>query len=240
MKSPDVTKIVDGLRDAVASINLNFTMAVAFHETWKPAAFDADLHQRMGRSYASQSFLVIKAALRREMLLALMRIWDAKTSSGLRHIFAVLESPDVWNEIVNDRVCKFGLAGVELGIATDLDKKRKAALQIFQRYSKGGDRHAALRSHARLRNIELAHTQARPADATPIELVDHETNELFEDTAEIAHSLLSIVAGTAIDYADVNGVYAHYARYFWASAHGERTEGHPQFHPPAVPHASGE
>jgi hypothetical protein len=39
-------------------------------------AYDKDLHSRMGQSYASQAFLVIRMALRRETLLALMRLWD--------------------------------------------------------------------------------------------------------------------------------------------------------------------
>jgi hypothetical protein len=38
----------------------------------------------LGRSYASQAFAVIRTALRREMLLELMRVWD--TSSGEQHV----------------------------------------------------------------------------------------------------------------------------------------------------------
>ena len=39
-------------------------MAIAFHEVWKPAAYDTDLHARMGVSYATQAFNITRTALR--------------------------------------------------------------------------------------------------------------------------------------------------------------------------------
>jgi hypothetical protein len=42
-----------------------FDLAVAFHEVWKPTAYDQDLHGRLGVSYATQAFRVIRTALRR-------------------------------------------------------------------------------------------------------------------------------------------------------------------------------
>ena len=56
-------------------------MAIAFHEVWKPAAYDKSLHERMGVSLATNAFHVVQAALRREMLLALMRLWDRRAIS---------------------------------------------------------------------------------------------------------------------------------------------------------------
>ena len=50
-------------------------MAMAFTRAWKPAAYDRDLHQRLGTSYAANTFNVIRQVLRREMVLALWRIW---------------------------------------------------------------------------------------------------------------------------------------------------------------------
>jgi AbiU2 len=67
----------------VTAAQEEFDMAVAYHEVWKPAAYDNDLHSRMGQSYASQAFFVTRAALRREMMLALMRIWD-KNKQAIR------------------------------------------------------------------------------------------------------------------------------------------------------------
>src|SRR5207302_7152020 len=71
------------LRRQVKAADEEFHIALAFHEAWKPAAYDTALHERIGRSYAAHTFRVIAAALRREMLLALMRLWD-KHSGALR------------------------------------------------------------------------------------------------------------------------------------------------------------
>src|ERR1700761_6716117 len=69
-------KIVD-LRQMVTVAQQEFDMAVAFHEVWKPAAYDHDLHNRLGTSFATQAFFVARTALRRETVLALMRLWDS-------------------------------------------------------------------------------------------------------------------------------------------------------------------
>ena len=50
------TEIAD-LKKMVTAAQQEFDMAVTYHEVWKPAADDKDLHSRMGRSYASQAFL---------------------------------------------------------------------------------------------------------------------------------------------------------------------------------------
>src|SRR5207237_9818517 len=52
-----------------------FHIALAFHEAWKPSAYDKALHDRIGRSYALYTFRVIAAALGRELLLPLLRLW---------------------------------------------------------------------------------------------------------------------------------------------------------------------
>ena len=66
-------KIIN-LRKLVNAAQEEFDLAVAYHEVWKPAAYNTELHHRMGPSYASQAFRVIRSALRREMVLALMRL----------------------------------------------------------------------------------------------------------------------------------------------------------------------
>jgi hypothetical protein len=44
------------------------------HETWKPIAYDNDLHRRMRTSYATNTFNIVRVALRRKMVLALLRL----------------------------------------------------------------------------------------------------------------------------------------------------------------------
>ena len=70
------------LREKVTAAQQEFDMAVTFHEVWKPATYDQDLHSRMGKSYASQAFLVTRTALRREMVLALNRAGDPPALPG--------------------------------------------------------------------------------------------------------------------------------------------------------------
>jgi hypothetical protein len=73
----DDPKIV-ALRHKVTAAQQEFDMAVTFHEIWKPAAYDQALHSRLGESFATQAFLVTRTALRREMVLALIRLWDKR------------------------------------------------------------------------------------------------------------------------------------------------------------------
>ena len=64
---------LDQMKIAVAAAEDEIVMAVMFHETWRPTAYDEGLHNRMGNSFATHSFQIVRLSLRREMLLALMR-----------------------------------------------------------------------------------------------------------------------------------------------------------------------
>jgi hypothetical protein len=67
-------------------------MAMACHEAWKPAAYDKALHERIGCSYAANTFLIVRQAHRREMLLALMRLWgDNSKAVGMKCIANTLQ-----------------------------------------------------------------------------------------------------------------------------------------------------
>ena len=66
------------LRASVAAAREEFDLAVVFHEAWKPAAYDEDLRKRMGVSFATNAFHVVRVALRREMWLTLTRLWDKR------------------------------------------------------------------------------------------------------------------------------------------------------------------
>ncbi|MPW23092.1 hypothetical protein GCT13_41570 [Paraburkholderia sp. CNPSo 3157] len=62
---------IEKLKTLVDTARQEIELAVMFHETWKPTAFDTELHERMGESYATHSFQIIRLSLRRELLLAL-------------------------------------------------------------------------------------------------------------------------------------------------------------------------
>ena len=49
---------------------------IMFYEAWRPMLYDQSLLERMGTSRASQTFNVIRTALRREVVLGLTKLWD--------------------------------------------------------------------------------------------------------------------------------------------------------------------
>ena len=92
------------LKKMVTAAQEEFNMAVTYHEVWKPAAYDKDLHSRMGQSYASQAFLVMRIALRRETVLALMRLWDRnKQAVRMSLIVATIRKSAVIDALAADR-----------------------------------------------------------------------------------------------------------------------------------------
>jgi len=232
-KARDPTKALKRLREHVSSVDSNFTMAVAFHEVWRPTAQDAGLHGRMGQSYASQAFLIIRAALRREMLLALMRIWD--TTNGvhsLHQIFDALEDASTWKALVAHRTNGTQDRYMVESMSSHLADAKNEALLSYRKYCKGGTHHDAYRKLRTLRHVNLAHTQSPTTDAATMDPADGEVSEFYEETGRIASKLMSVVKAIAIDYQDTTGVYAHYARLFWANARGETTQGHPNYRGP--------
>lgn len=54
---------IASLRAQVKAAQEEFDLAVVCHEVWKPAAYDKDLHERMGVSHATNAFRVIVTAL---------------------------------------------------------------------------------------------------------------------------------------------------------------------------------
>ncbi|WP_133660778.1 hypothetical protein [Paraburkholderia sp. BL10I2N1] len=59
----------------------------------------------MGASYASHAFLAIRTALRRKVLLALMRVWDGqKDSVRLKLVIAAIGDNEFIDALVADRM----------------------------------------------------------------------------------------------------------------------------------------
>lgn len=160
-------------------------MAVIFHETWKPSVYDDDLRQRMGISYATNTFNVLRIALRREMLLALMRLWDtSRHALRLEHIARTLRDPKVINTLAMDRA-PFPEARDQM--SRDLAQRAQEAIALIHKYSKGGSHYAVCHKLHQLRNERLAHRDMTVAEATgPSADEDVEDIEAFyRDNSEI-------------------------------------------------------
>lgn len=227
----DDPKII-ALREKVTAAQEEFDMAVMFHEVWKPAAYDKDLHSRMGESYASQAFLITRTALRREMVLASIRLWDTnKQAIRMQSVAATLREKEVINSLAAARVKGLGLPEAIDQMRADLGKRAAEVILLINKYMEGGSHDAVLKKLSALRHERLAHRQLAPATATGANATDLEIEEFYQDNSKLIHVLLSLVNAMAYDPEDTAKVYRHYASYFWAGARGEQTGGHPNRRP---------
>ena len=223
------------LRESVSAAQQEFDLAVMFHETWKPTAYDDDLHRRMGSSYATHTFNVVRVALRREMVLALMRLWDTpRHALRLEQIARTLRDPHIIDALAADRA-PFPEAKDQM--KQDLARRAGEAIALIDKYSKGGSDHAICHKLQRMRHERLAHRDMTAVAATGPSATDGEIEAFYGDNSEIIRLLLSTVNALAYDPAEAGEVFRHYAAYFWAGARGERTEGHPNFRARKVPPA---
>lgn len=237
-----VRRIVDTARQEVE-------LAVMFHESWRPAAYDIELHARIGTSFAAHTFQIIRLSLRRELILALNRIWDTNKKAVRMSLIAEhMRDKEFFSALVQYRSERIGLRFSD-AMREALAPKRNQVRELISKYSEGGTAFEVLKRLRDLRNQQLAHrgllrSPDEPADVnTQIQrdekdgphtwVTDDEIEAFYQDTLEIMRLLLSLVQGMSFDLAEATNVYKHHAKYFWAAARGERTEGHPFFRLPS-------
>src|ERR1700722_16986769 len=144
---------IASLRAAVSAAQEEFDLAVTFHELWKPASFDKDLHERMGVSYATNAFHVVRQALRRETLLALTRMWDTSAKAlRLDEVARALRDANVISALAADRASRLGFGDVVEAMRRDLQRKADDALAIIGQYSRNGSKYGVLESLRTLRH----------------------------------------------------------------------------------------
>ncbi len=248
------------LRKKVTAAVEEFDTAIAFHEAWKPAAHDRALHLRLGPSYATNTFIVVRQALRREMLLAMMRLWDDdERAVGMKAIATTLTDSCVidalvaeceahWHELdlhsLNDipeserfeSIEAFRRNESEFGRSQGeaLRQKASEAIAIINSYAKRGSRKATLGKLRRLRNEHLAHRQVTP---TPREIAGadasyDEIEAVYQDMARLIHHLRLAVASMDYDQEATARLHRRNAVLFWSPVRGERTKGHPDYRAP--------
>lgn len=220
------------MKVALQAAQDEIVMAVMFHETWKPTAYDEDLHKRMSNSYATNTFHVIRLSLRREMLMALMRLWDKDARTiPMTRIAQKLRNKVFFDALVAYRAGNTGLSskGVAQCMRESLEPRRDAVLKIVDKYSKDGEGHPIFKRLQVLRNERLAHRRADQSNVIRADNSDDEVESFYKDNLELVSLLLSLVLARAFDLAEAANVYRHHAKFFWASARGERTEGHPNY-----------
>jgi hypothetical protein len=238
MASPiTIHEQIEALRIAIKAAEAEALMAVAFHETWKPTAYDGELHRRMGLSYATQAFQIIRLALRREMLLTLMRIWDTnKQALRITVIKDKLRDEAIFDAVVDLWAGSGSTPWTKQAMRRDLEPKRARVVELVQKYLVGGSGFTVLDGLRTLRHERLAHHQPTEskAEAATADTTDEEIEAFYEDTLEIVRLLLTLIWGRALALSDdVAGVYRHYAKFFWDNARGEQNTGHPNYRRPS-------
>jgi hypothetical protein len=211
---PKITK----LQAKVTAAQQEFDLAVAFHEIWKPTAYDQDLHGRLGISYATQAFRVIRTALRRELILALLRLWDKDGKAiGMECIAIALGKKEVIDALALARVDQS--SEVFEAIRADLSEKADKAIQLVDKYIKdGGAGNAVYKKLRFLRNERLVHRQVKTkVRAMGATATDEEIEEFYKDNLKLVHILLGIFNAMAYDPEDAAKVFGFYASHFWGA-----------------------
>ena len=205
-------------------------MAVTFHEVWKPSAYDKGLHNRMGVSYATNAFHVVRMALRREMLLALMRLWDNNGNAiGMKSVAKTLGDKDVIDALATDRASRIRMAGIEDEMRQCLSQQANEAIALVNKYYVKGSHGKVLEKLKFLRDKHLAHKEIA---ATGVSATDEEIESFYQDNSKLIHLLISLVEAVAYNPEDTAGIYRNHATFFWAGVRGEKTEGHPNYRAP--------
>ena len=217
------------LRAMVKAARREANDAVMYREAWRPMAHDSQLHARLGKSFASQTFLIIRYGLWREMLSALMRIWDRESDAiHLSLMINQIQNESLIRELWKERLTTRSTDIAEEMLA-DLRSKAVATKIAFDNYNKGGKRqdYTFLRD---FRHQQLAHAQTkRELTKAPADWCDQRTEDFYETTIFIVRQLLTIVESADHDLAGLAEEYGHSSKLFWASVKGERTEGHPNY-----------
>lgn len=252
------------LKEAVQAVHEEIHQASDYYEAWRPTVHDAEVGERMGTSYATNTYEVIRQALRREMVLALMRVWDTnKQAVRLSLVGSELKDREVVEALAAEYGSLFLQGQPKLGrfSAEDTLEERAAlaeavrgyrereaadfverstrepireALQIIARYQAGGSGLDILKHLTHIRHTRLAHRQLVSPSPSPIADIAERTDEMFQDMLRLTHLLRLGVQGIHYEPDATAKIQASYARLFWRGVRGERTEGHPDYLPPRV------
>ncbi|MFG1374676.1 hypothetical protein V5F32_21070, partial [Xanthobacter oligotrophicus] len=202
-------------------------MAASFHEAWKPAAYDLELHKRLDNSYAAHTFIAIRAALRREMILALMRLWDGRNDNlRMESIARALQDKNILDEL---SITATPLGLLRKDMRAQIGSRALEAADMINQYSKGGAKNHIIIDIKKLRHEVLAHRNMGSNRLTGPNSTDEEIDLFYNDNAKIIQIIMSVALATAFNPLESCGVFKHYASFFWAGVRGERVEGHPQF-----------
>ncbi len=232
----NVEQKVERLRANVEAAFDEFALVMRLYETWRPAAFDQNLFDRMGPSYASHAFLVIREALAREIVLGLTKLWDtADRAIRMDRIGEFIRNPAVIRSLAVKRSIPFqerGIPGTEGAMERELGAKARAALVIIDSYLPKGRRRTVHDGLYKLRNTRFAHRQIVADAFSAATPTTDEVETFYKDMSALMRHLTSLVLAVAHDSEDFEIVHRRYAIEFWAGVRSEKTPGHPNYRTP--------
>lgn len=231
---------LDILRKQVQAICGEADTALVLHATWQVARDDQALHERLGVSYATNAFRAVVTALRREVLMGLLRVWD-KSKGGLRldRLASEFRKPETIKLLSEARpVClqarrarKYYAESLIEEVRSTLDETANSFLSLFAKYERSGEGTRLLKKMKDLRDERLAHFDMHATTVPDKNATDQEIDQFLADSMELVRHLRHLVLAEAFDPVEAAGVHRHYAKLFWASVRSERSEGHPNFRP---------
>ena len=242
-----VDDIIRALRTKVDAATDELDIAAAVHETWKVAARDRALHARIGTSRVAVAFYIIRGALRRDVILALMRLWDKdRRAVSMKSIANSLCDTRVVDALAAD--CESHWDIRHHGPLEEMSEEGRAALQnhesafareqstalrarvvevidIVASYSRGGSHCSTFAKLEELRNERLAHRQvisARRAQATGADPSYREVESFYQDMVKLIRLLRSVVLNSDYDPEQGARIHRRNAALFWAGICGEK------------------
>lgn len=224
-----VQEKLDRLSMTANAISDEYDLAARNHETWKPMVSDKDLHDRIGRSFAAHTFGWIRDAVRRDMVLALMRIWDSgKGTLNLFRLMEDIDNPEIMDALVARRSERVP-ASIEPQMRQRLSDQRERLRAMIDEYGEGGASEGTLDRLRIVRNGVLAHNLStkRNGKKMPDDLTDAMVDQFYQHTSGIVRGVLSLLDATAYNPDEAAAQYGQCAGYFWEGVKGEQTEGHP-------------
>jgi hypothetical protein len=251
---PALQARIDDFKALILAAHDELHAAIEYHEAWRPSAYDPDLHQRLNGTFAANTFLIVRQALRRELLMSLMRMWDSDDRAiRMTKIRDELKDKTILDAL--DAEVQRGVLGIEqiiyepedapeeekaIALAAALASQRryaqqlagemrasaKEARQIINYYQDGKGK--ALREQmARLRHQHLAHRQY--VNTAPATIDDDAVEVFYKDMMHLVHLLTNAVRGMDCRHDAIADIQAKNAKLFWNGVRGETTEGHPDF-----------
>jgi hypothetical protein len=232
---------IKALREKVDLATDELDAAIAVHEAWKVAAQNQPLGARIGTSRVAVAFLAVRDALKRDVLMALMRLWDSDTKAvSMRSVANILRDTRVVDALAKECENHWDIRhhgpldemsqedrAILLAEESAYAREHSAALRehvveainIVVRYLEGGSHHPTFTKLKTLRDTRLAHRQRKlTAGADPSY---REVESFYQDMLALVRLLRSIALHSDYDPDQTAKIHRRNAELFWAGISGE-------------------